>query len=577
MMVRTYWTLGLLVAAAVVLQGCGASDRSTPPERAVLDGAAGEAPPTQTTAEPVPPVEAVVPQTSDAEQVAKVEEPAALPEAPKEAAVDTGLAQDPELGRGPGLGGDRYDRIVENSFVAVKTDPRSTFSIDVDTASYAKAREFLTKYHRLPPRDAVRLEEFINYFTYDYAEPTDGRPFAVHADVAACPWRPVHRLVRIGLQGRHVDRQQRPAANLVFLLDVSGSMSAADKLPLVLQGMQMLVGQLTQNDRVGIVVYAGAAGMVLDSTSCDRKQDILGALRRLKAGGSTNGGQGIQLAYRLAREHFVEGGTNRVMLCTDGDFNVGTTSTGELVRLAEEQAKSGVFLSVLGFGTGNLNDSMLEELSNRANGNYAFIDSAAEAQKVLVDEMSGTLVTIAKDVKIQVEFNPNHVQAWRLIGYENRILAHQDFNDDKKDAGEIGAGHSVTALYEVIPVGVQSDVLVTGVDELKYQQVKEPSETADSGEMLTVNLRYKQPEADQSELLSVPVTDGETEFAQASQDFQHAAAVALFGMLLRGSEHKGVGTYDDVLEIAERTAAGDQAGYRTEFVQLAELANKLQR
>ena len=284
-------------------------------------------------------------------------------------------------GLGPGEGGDQYDRIVENDFVAVAADPRSTFSIDVDTASYAKTREFLKEHHMLPPPDAVRIEEFINYFTYDYAEPTDSRPFAVHADVASCPWRPAHRLVRIGLQGKRIEQQQRPEANLVFLLDVSGSMSAPDKLPLVLQGMEMLVEQLNQNDCVGIVVYAGAAGMVLDSTSCDRKQDILDALRRLQAGGSTNGGEGIRLAYQMARDHFIDGGTNRVMLCTDGDFNVGTTSSGELVRLAEEEAKSGVFLSVLGFGTGNLNDSMLEQISNRANGNYAFIDSASEAKK----------------------------------------------------------------------------------------------------------------------------------------------------------------------------------------------------
>jgi Ca-activated chloride channel family protein len=331
--------------------------------------------------------------------------------APASMAMDAAAMESPAEGRGPGMGGDQYDRIVENPFVDVRSDPRSTFSIDVDTASYAKAREFLMEHDRLPPPDAVRIEEFVNYFSYDYSEPTDEHPFAVHVEVAGCPWREQHRLVRIGLQGWRLDEQQRPAANLVFLLDVSGSMRAPDKLPLVLQGMKMLVEQLNQDDRVAIVVYAGAAGLVLDSTSCDRKQDILDALLRLEAGGSTNGGEGIRLAYRVARDHFVEGGTNRVMLCTDGDFNVGTTSKGALVRLAEGEAKSGVFLSVLGFGTGNLNDAMLEQISNRADGNYAFIDSVSEARKVLVEQMGGTLVTIAKDVKIQVEFNPAEVQA----------------------------------------------------------------------------------------------------------------------------------------------------------------------
>lgn len=523
MRLRAYAALVLFSAVAVTFYGCGRVDPSTMPSQAAMDMAG------------------------------------------------------PHEGLGPGEGGDKYDRIVENDFVAVATDPRSTFSIDVDTTSYAKVREFLKEHHMMPPVDAVRIEEFINYFTYEYAEPTDDRPFAVHADVAGCPWRPDHRLVRIALQGKRIDQTQRPASNLVFLLDVSGSMSAGDKLPLVLEGMEMLVEQLNQNDRVAIVVYAGAAGVVLDSTSCDRKQDIIDALRRLHAGGSTAGGAGIRLAYQTARDHLIEGGTNRVILCTDGDFNVGTTSTGDLVRLAEEQAKSGVFLSVLGFGTGNLNDAMLEQISNRADGNYAFIDTASEARKVLVEEMTGTLLTIAKDVKIQVEFNPQEVQAWRLIGYENRIMAHQDFNDDRKDAGEIGAGHNVTALYEVVPVGVQSDVVAAATNELKYQRPTKPSEAAGGGELLTVSLRYKLPEADQSELLTVPVTDSGTDFEHAGRDFQHAAAVALFGMLLRDSAYKGEATFEDVVAIATRTAEGDELGYRKEFVELARLASGCQR
>jgi len=361
-------------------------------------------------------------------------------------------------GRGPGRAGDRYDALVENPFRTVKDHPLSTFSIDVDTASYANVRRFLLQEGRLPPPDAVRIEELVNYFDYDYAGPEDDVPFAAHIEVAGCPWTPGHRLVRVALKGKEFPDEQRPPSNLVFLLDVSGSMNSPDKLPLLKQGMKLLAEQLGENDRVAIVVYAGSEGLVLPSTPGTDQATILGALERLQAGGSTNGGAGIDLAYRIAQENFIEGGVNRVLLCTDGDFNVGTTSTGDLVRMVEERATAGVFLSVLGFGRGNLNDAMMENISNKGNGNYAYIDGVTEARKVLVEQMGGTLVTIAKDVKIQIKFNPAQVAAYRLIGYENRILAAEDFDDDEKDAGEIGAGHTVTALYELVPAGMEVDL-----------------------------------------------------------------------------------------------------------------------
>lgn len=474
-------------------------------------------------------------------------------------------------GQGPGQAGDRYEAIVENPFRNAGQNPLSTFSIDVDTASYAKVRMYLMQQNMAPNPDAVRIEELINYFTYDYAGPRDAHPFAAHVEVADCPWKPEHRLVRIGIKGKEIE-QQRPASNLVFLLDVSGSMDQPNKLPLLKRGMKMLVDQLGENDRVAIVVYAGAAGLVLDSTNGDQKQKILDALERLQAGGSTNGGQGIQLAYQTALDHFIQGGTNRVILCTDGDFNVGMTNDGDLVRVAEKNAQAGVFLSVLGFGMGNHNDRMLETLSNKANGNYAFLDSDAEARRVLVEQMNATLVTIAKDVKIQVEFNPAQVAAWRLIGYENRVLAAEDFNDDKKDAGEIGAGHTVTALYEIVPAGAQSDVEVGAVDDLKYQSQGELSEAAQSDELLTLKIRYKQPDEDRSTLLAVPVPTSDKKFGAAGQDFQFAAAVAAFGMLLRDSQHRGDATYDAVLEIAQSAQGQDPGGYRAEFLEMVRRA-----
>jgi Ca-activated chloride channel family protein len=494
----------------------------------------------------------------------------------EELGVGTALPRElTDEGQGPGWGGDKYDLIVENPFRRAVDEPLSTFSIDVDTASYAKTRMCLLESDALPHKDAVRIEELINYFVYAYQPPTDEHPFSVHVEVADCPWKSPHRLVRLGIKGREIAQDRRPPSNLVFLLDVSGSMGFYNKLPLLKRGMKMLVDQLDENDRVAVVVYAGAAGLVLPSTTGDNKQTIVDSLERLQAGGSTNGGQGIRLAYQVALDNYIQGGTNRVILCTDGDFNVGTTSTGDLVRLAEENAKNGIRLSVLGFGMGNHNDAMLEQISNKADGNYSFIDSDMEARKVLVEQMSGTLVTIAKDVKIQVEFNPAAVAAYRLIGYENRILAKEDFNDDTKDAGEIGAGHAVTALYEIVLAGAQSDVSPAAVDPLKYQQSKVLSDASSSGELLTLKLRYKLPEEENSILLSTVVTDDGQRFATATPDYKFASAVAAFGMLLRDSEFKGDATLDTVLEIATEGAASDPGGYRAEFLAMVRRAQRL--
>lgn len=465
-----------------------------------------------------------------------------------------------------------YARIRDNLFHSVTENPLSTFSIDVDTASYANVRRFLLQ-GSLPPKDAVRIEEMLNYFTYDYPQPKRGEPFSVNVEVAGCPWDGDHRLVRIGLKGREVPAAKRPPSNLVFLVDVSGSMQPANKLPLLKRALKMLVQQLGENERVAIVVYAGSSGLVLPSTCCDQRQKVLDALDRLESGGSTNGGEGIQRAYAVAQENFIKGGINRVILCTDGDFNVGVTNHGDLTRLIEEKARGGVFLTVLGFGMGNLKDSTMEKLADKGNGNYAYIDSLHEARKVLVEQMNGTLVTIAKDVKVQVEFNPAQVSAYRLIGYENRLLRKEDFNDDTKDAGEIGAGHTVTALYEIVPPG--RALASPAVDPLKYQKPARPSPEPASKELLTVKLRYKQPDGDKSSLIERPVTDKGAGYAAASRDFKFAAAVAAFGMVLRDSPHKGSATLDGVLELADEGRGPDRSGYRTEFLSLVKKAQAL--
>ena len=466
-----------------------------------------------------------------------------------------------------------YDRIDENEFIRVADRPLSTFSIDVDTASYSNIRRFLMD-RQMPPPDAVRIEELVNYFRYDYAGPRDGRPFAAHMEAAAAPWNPDHLLLRIGLKGREIDLSHRKPGNFVFLIDVSGSMQPANKLPLLTRALRLMVERLNEEDRIAIVVYAGASGLVLPSTPCSQKQRILDALDGLQAGGSTNGGAGIALAYKVARQNLIPDGINRVVLATDGDFNVGVTNQGELTRMLETNAKSGVFLTVLGFGMGNYKDSTLEKLADRGNGNYAYIDTLREARKVLVEQMGGTLVTIAKDVKIQVEFNPREIAAYRLIGYENRLLRDQDFNDDTKDAGEIGAGHTVTVLYELVPPGAEAN-LPPAVDPLKYQKRTRPASEAGSGELLTLKLRYKEPREETSRLMEIPLKASEKHFDKASTDFRFAASVAGFGMLLRDSRFKGDLSWDEVLEMARKSRGEDSEGYRSEFLDLIRRARAL--
>ena len=482
-----------------------------------------------------------------------------------------------DQGDGPGKSGDRFETITENSFRRVSEEPLSTFSIDVDTASYSKVRDFLVRSDSMPRVDAVRIEELVNYFDYGYEPPKPNAkaPFAARMIVTGCPWNQEHRLARIAIKGKTMTRTERPPCNLVFLLDTSSSMDAHNKLPLVIDGMKMLADQLNEKDRVAIVAYAGAAGLVLDSVPASQDQRIRDALAQLSAGGSTNGGQGIALAYRVARDHFISDGVNRVVLCTDGDFNVGTTGTDELVRMVEAESKGGIFLSVLGFGMGNHNDAMLEKISGRGNGNYGFIDTIAEAKKVLVDQTSATLVTIAKDVKLQLEFNPKRVSQYRLIGYENRVLAKEDFNDDRKDAGEIGAGHCVTAFYEIVPAGTQVDGSSPKVDDLKYQRPGGLSDDADSNELLTLKLRYKLPDEFISSKVEFPVTDGDGDFDQAEDDFRFAAAVAGFGMNLRRSRYAGSWTLSNVLEVAESSIGGDPHGLRAEFVEMVRKAKKI--
>jgi Ca-activated chloride channel family protein len=453
--------------------------------------------------------------------------------------------------------GEVFATIVDNAFVSTAVDRQSTFSIDVDTAGYANVRRFLSQ-NQLPPPDAVRIEELLNYFPYRDAPPpaTSPDPFAVRVETAACPWDAKHRLARIGIQARPIDQSRRPQSNLVFLIDVSGSMD--EELPMIQWGLSQLVEQLNENDRVAIVVYASASGVVLPSKSCLEKAKILAAIEQLRAGGSTNGGAGIQLAYQLAAQNFIKNGTNRVIWATDGDFNVGVTGDDQLVKLIQEKARSGVFLTVLGCGTGNIKDSRLEQIADKGNGHYAYIDSPREAYRVLVEQMGSTLVTVAKDVKIQVDFVPTSVARFRLIGYENRVMAHEDFANDAKDAGDIGAGHHVTALYELDPAAAVGDRRPDG-----------------GTHVMTVKLRYKKPNEDVSHLREFPAMDRGTAFGEASDDLKLAASVAGFGMLLRGSPYRGSLTYPGVLEMATPIVAGDRAGYRQEFVDLVRRAREL--
>lgn len=461
---------------------------------------------------------------------------------------------------------EQYDWIPENSFKMAMENPLSTFSIDVDRASYANVRRFLND-NQLPPVDAVRIEEMLNYFDYDYPEPAGEDPLAIAVEVGQCPWNEGHELAMVGLQGVRVETKDLPPNNLVFLLDVSGSMDSPDKLPLLKSAMRMLVSELRPEDRVSIVVYAGAAGVVLEPTS--DKDQVADAIERLQAGGSTAGGAGIELAYQIAQKSFIENGNNRVILATDGDFNVGVSSDGELVRLIEGKRDRGIFLTVLGFGSGNLKDSKMEKLADKGNGNYAYIDDILEAKKTLVNEMGGTLLTIAKDVKIQVEFNPAQVKAYRLIGYENRILANEDFDNDRKDAGELGAGHTVTALYELIPAGADEDIPVEA--DLKYQK----THLVDSNDLMTIKLRYKQPDSDVSKLLAHSISSTEIRRNEHTANFRFACEVAEFGLLLRNSAFKGNADYERIIQRAKAVKGDDPEGYRAEFIRLVEKARLL--
>ena len=485
------------------------------------------------------------------------------------------------LGYNPSSGGftsdqHRFDLTIENRFTKVEGQQAlSTFGVDVDTASYAIARNYLMNLNQLPPTNAVRLEEVVNYFPYQDKAPENGDPFAVTVEVAQCPWNAGHRLARIGLKAKPIATDKRPPSNLVFLIDVSGSMNAPDRLPLVKSSLKLLINQLGENDRVAMVVYAGTTGIVLDSTSAARKDLMHAALDRLEAGGSTNGAGGIQDAYAVATRSFIKGGTNRVILCTDGDWNVGTTSTEALVAMIEEKRKTNVFLSVFGFGMGNLRDEMMVKLAGKGNGNYAYIDTIKEANKALVEQLSGTIVTVAKDVKIQVEFNPAVVQSYRLHGYEKRHLNAEDFHNDAKDAGEMGAGHVVTALYELIPTGNAAPV---GPGEgLKYQPVPavEAKPAVKATEAFTVKMRHKKPDADVSTYRELPVSDQSKPYAQASEDFRFSAAAASYAMLLRNSEFKGTATFDAVIELASGAMKFDPSGYRAEFLELARKAKSL--
>jgi Ca-activated chloride channel family protein len=460
---------------------------------------------------------------------------------------------------------EEYSSINENIFHGAIKNPLSTFSIDVDAASYSNMRRFIQNGQR-PPIDAVRIEEMVNYFEYSYKQPTNDDPFNVYTEISSAPWNEKHKLVHIGLQGKIIPTDNLPASNLVFLIDVSGSMESPNKLPLLKSSFKMLVQQLREEDRVAIVVYAGAAGLVLPSTSGADKAKIIEALDQLQAGGSTAGGAGIKLAYAIAKENFRQGGNNRVILATDGDFNVGESSNAGMERLIEEKRGDGIFLTVLGFGMGNYKDSKMEILADKGNGNYAYIDTILEAQKVLVNEFGGTMFTIAKDVKLQVEFNPAKVQAYRLIGYENRVLKSEDFNNDKKDAGDLGSGHTVTALYEIIPMGVESEFYK--IDELKYQKTTVTKEANKSAELMTIKLRYKQPDGEVSKLIVHPLVDQNIELSKASEDFRWSASVAAFGMLLRNSEFVKGYSYENVLQLAHASKGEDKNGYQSEFINL---------
>lgn len=476
---------------------------------------------------------------------------------------------------GPVHNTEEYATIHENIFHKVMQKPLSTFSIDVDNASYSNLRRYI-HHGQMPPVDAVRIEEMINYFDYEYDYPSGNQPFSINTELSYCPWNPDHQLVHIGLQGKQIAAENLPPSNLVFLLDVSGSMNSPEKLPLLKSAFRMLVNQLDTKDKIAIVVYAGAAGTVLESTPGSEKTRILAALDKLQAGGSTAGGAGIRLAYEIATKNYIEGGNNRIILATDGDFNIGESSTAAMERLITEKKESGVYLTVLGFGMGNYKDNRMETLADKGNGNYAYIDNISEAKKVLVNQLAGTLYTIAKDVKIQIEFNPAKVKGYRLIGYVNRKLNDEDFNDDKKDAGELGAGHTVTALYEIIPASINKSPYLKDVDELKYQQ-KTVVKNAESNDLLSLKLRYKDPDGSTSKLIAKTLSDRTVTLEKTSDNFRYSAAVAAFGMLLRDSEYINNFTYAATHQLAQGAIGEDKEGYRREFVKMVESCQLIAR
>ena len=486
----------------------------------------------------------------------------------QEIAMDMDYAPDQKM-----AANEEYGSFVENRFISPLTEPLSTFSIDVDNASYTNFRRYVNNGYK-PPKDAVRIEEFINYFSYSYNQPTEKDPVKITTEVGECPWAQQHRLIRVGIKAKEIDKDKLPPSNFVFLIDVSGSMEGPDRLDLVKSSMNLLINSLRDEDRVAIVVYSGNAGLVLPSTPGSNKQKIRNSLNRLSAGGSTAGGAGIQLAYKIALENFKKNGNNRIILCTDGDFNVGVSSNGGLEQLIEEKRKSGVFLSILGYGMGNYKDRKMQTLAEKGNGNAYYIDNLQEANKVLVTEFSGTLYTVAKDVKLQLEFNPAKVQAYRLVGYESRLLNKEDFNDDTKDAGEMGAGHTVTAFYEVIPVGVESN-MTGSVDALKYQKIDPAKKPAfvDSPELLTVKLRYKKPDGDKSVKMELPLIDRNDNVL--STDMRFASAVVMLAQILRESDYKGNATYSKIIAQAKSAYGEDPDGYRREFVRLVEAVKNM--
>lgn len=471
------------------------------------------------------------------------------------------------------LNTEEYDKIRENEFLETKSNPLSTFSIDVDNASYSNVRRILN-YGQMPDKGAVRIEEMVNYFTYDYSEPTGKHPFSIYTETGECPWNANHKLLHIGIQGKKLDYKNLKPSNLVFLLDVSGSMGTQNKLPLLKKSFKLLLNQLSQNDKISIVVYAGAAGLVLPPTNALEREKIIKALDKLQAGGSTAGGAGIELAYKTAKDALIKDGNNRVILATDGDFNIGTSSTSSLVDLIEEKRKDDIYLTILGFGMGNYKDGRMEQISNAGNGNYFYIDNYQEAEKVFVKEMRANMFTIAKDVKIQIEFNPVKVKAYRLIGYENRMLKKEDFNDDKKDAGELGAGHTVTALYEIIPTS-SNEKIEGKTDKLKYQKTEIKDYAGSTDEILTLKFRYKPIHSDKSILIQKAIKYDNRKFENTSDNFRFSAAVAVFGMLLRNSKFKKNANYELVKNLAEGAKDKDEFGYRQDFLSLVKIAERL--